>query len=102
VLAAALLGVTQASAGAPEWLRAAAHVPLPAYPPETEAVILVDEQVTTVKDSGEIETGYRRAYKILRPEGRVYGSVVVFFNDPVLFTTRPVLSGEDASPRFVD
>jgi hypothetical protein len=57
-------------AGTPDWLRAAAAMPLPAYPPETQAVMLLDEQVTTVRDDGEIRTTYRRAWKILRPDGR--------------------------------
>jgi hypothetical protein len=55
---------------APEWMRAAAHQTLPEYSKDTVAVVLLDEQQTTVKDNGEIETKYRRAYKILRPEGR--------------------------------
>lgn len=55
-----------------------ARQPLPTYPPETVAVVLLDESVITVKDSGEIETLARRAYKILRPEAREqYGTVEV-------------------------
>ena len=45
---------------APDWMREAARQTLPAYPPETVAVVLLDECVTTVKDKGEIETLYRR------------------------------------------
>lgn len=57
---------------APEWLRAAAQEKLPEYPKQEEAVaiVLLDEQQTTVKDKGEIEIRIRRAYKILRPEAR--------------------------------
>jgi len=67
---------------APEWMRAAAHQTLPEYSKDTVAVVLLDEQQTTVKDNGEIETKYRRAYKILRPEGRdQYGGVVVSFSN---------------------
>ncbi len=41
-------------------------------------MVLLDECVTTVKDKGEIETLYRRAYKILRPEAREeYGKVII-------------------------
>ncbi|HTD22225.1 MAG TPA: DUF3857 domain-containing protein [Terriglobales bacterium] len=66
---------------APDWMHEAARQTLPAYPPETVAVILLDERNTTVKDNGEIETLYRRAYKILRPEARdEYGTVVVNFD----------------------
>src|SRR5271154_2951418 len=67
---------------APEWMRAAAHDTLPEYPKDAVAVVLLDEQQTTVKDNGEIETRYRRAYKILRPEARdQYGAVVVDFSN---------------------
>jgi hypothetical protein len=85
--AAALLGLAPAArAGVPDWLKAVAHDQLPAYPKETVAAVLYDEQVTTVKDSGEIETLYRRAYKILRPEGRSYGLVVVPFSNDTRLT----------------
>ncbi len=67
-------------AGAPEWLRALAREPLGAYPSETEAVQLLDEQITTVRENGEIRTLYRRAYKILRPQGRHWGTAVVHFD----------------------
>jgi transglutaminase-like putative cysteine protease len=67
---------------APDWMHEAARQTLPAYPPETVAVVLLDECITTVKDKGEIETLYRRAYKILRPEARdTYGSVSVDFDN---------------------
>lgn len=69
-----------ARAGAPDWLRAAAQQQLPEYPKNTEGVILYDEQITTVKNDNEIETLHRRAYKILRPEGREYGFVVIHFD----------------------
>jgi Domain of Unknown Function with PDB structure (DUF3857)/Transglutaminase-like superfamily len=71
--------VPAARAGAPDWLRAIAAQPLGAYAKDTVAVILLDEQVTTVKENGDTETIHRRAYKILRPEGREYGDVVVSF-----------------------
>src|ERR1700734_1959914 len=65
---------------APDWLRAAAQDKLPNYPADTVAVILLDEQQTIVKDNGEIETRYRRAYKLLRPEARKeYGGGAVHF-----------------------
>jgi transglutaminase-like putative cysteine protease len=67
---------------APEWLRTAAQDNLPKYPEDTVAVTLLSEQQTTVKDNGDIETRYRRAYKLLRPEAREqFGSVVVRFDN---------------------
>jgi len=81
LLALVLLALPGAARGdSPEWMRAAARTTLPTYAPETKAVMLLDEQITTVKDNGEIRTTYRRAYKILRPEGRYLARVVVPFD----------------------
>ena len=67
---------------APDWLRAAAQDNLPKYPEDTVAVTLLSEQQTIVKDNGDIETRYRRAYKFLRPEARdQYGSIAVRFDN---------------------
>ncbi len=74
------LGAGSALANTPEWLRAAAGATLPKYPDDTKAVMLFSEQVTTVGDNGEIQTLRRGAYKILRPQGREYGTVVVHFD----------------------
>jgi len=81
-----LVGTLPLRAGAPDWLRAAARMQLPDYPDDPDAVVLLNEQITTVKDNGEIKTRYRRAYKILRPEGRPYGTVVVFFDNETRLT----------------
>ena len=75
-----------ANAGVPEWLRAAARTSLPDYPEDTAAVMLLNEQTTTVTKAGEIKTRYRRAYKILRAEGRGYGTVVVDFDQETRLT----------------
>lgn len=67
---------------APDWLRALAQEKLPVYAGNPVAVALLDEEQTTVKDNGDIETLYRRAYKILRPEGTSdYGTLVIPFDD---------------------
>ena len=67
---------------APDWLRAAAQDNLPKYPEDTVAVTLLSEQQTIVKDNGDIETRYRRAYKFLRPEAREqYGTFAVRFDN---------------------
>jgi transglutaminase-like putative cysteine protease len=82
LLLAALLGwPSNLLAAVPDWLRDAARTELGKYPDDTNAVVLLDEQVTTVSDSGEIRTLYRRAYKILRPEGRKHGTVTVYFDN---------------------
>lgn len=86
LLAALVAPALAARAGSPDWLQAAARQSLPAYPSDTNAVMLLDEQVTTVSDTGEIKTRYRRAYKILRPEGRKFGTVSVYFDSETRLT----------------
>lgn len=87
VLVLAVLGAAPAaSARAPEWLRAAARTPLPAYPATTPAVLLYDERITTVAENGEVKTVYRRAYKILRPQGRELGLVSVPYDTETKLT----------------
>jgi hypothetical protein len=75
-----LLAPVPASAETPAWLRSAARETYPNVPPETEAVILYDEQEITVQSNGEVDTIYRRAYLILRPGGKGYGQLVIPFN----------------------
>ncbi len=68
----------RAIAGTPDWFREAARMPTPTYSEETRAVVLLSEQTTTVKDSGEINTVYRRVVKVLRPQGRDQALIAVF------------------------
>jgi len=75
-----------AAAGTPDWLRGLVGQSVPTYTDKTRAVILLDEQVTSVDHDGEIKTLYRRAYKILRPEGRKYGRLVVYFDQETRLT----------------
>lgn len=86
LVAVLLVGSLPAGAGTPDWLRAAARTSLPDYPEETEAVMLLNEQITTVSSRGEIKTRYRIAYKILRPEGSRYGLVRVYFDNETRLT----------------
>ena len=73
---------SHASDNVPDWLRAAAAESLPAYPKDAVAVALLDDTQTVVKDSGEIETTHRVAYKLLRPEAREdYGHALVEFDN---------------------
>ncbi len=69
-----------ANAGVPDWLRSAAQQPPKTYADDANAVILLDDQETTVKDSGEIVTHERIAYRILRPEGKSYAAHPVYFD----------------------
>jgi len=59
-----------ASAGVPDWLRSAAQQSARTYADDVNAVVLLHETETTVKDSGETVTRERRVIKVLRPEGR--------------------------------
>src|ERR1700739_322749 len=71
---------TAANAGTPDWLRSAAQQPPKTYADDANAVVLLDDQETTVKDSGEIVTHERIAYRILRPEGKSYAAHSVYFD----------------------
>jgi len=74
-------------ASVPDWLRAVAHDPLPAYKADTDGVVLLHEEVTTVDNNGEIHTIYREAYKILRPNARESLSrVMVWFDNETKLT----------------
>lgn len=67
---------------APQWMHAVVNAPLPSHDEKTNAVLLYSERNVTVQSSDKIKTVVRRAYKILRPDGRDYGIVVVPFNSP--------------------
>lgn len=54
----------------PDWVMQAAHAPLPTYPATTRAVVLLDEEVLTVQPDGTATKHVRRAFKIVRPQGR--------------------------------
>ena len=82
----AVLAAQPAWGRVPDWLQRAARTALPEYAEDTEAVMLLDEQITTVNYGGRIKTRYRRAYKILRPEGRSWGTVRVYFDNETRLT----------------
>jgi hypothetical protein len=69
-----------ASAGVPDWLRSLAQQPAKTYADDANAVVLLDDQDTIVKDNGEIVTHERIAYRILRPEGKSYAGHPVYFD----------------------
>jgi hypothetical protein len=60
---------------APAWMHAAAVAPLPAHDEKTDAVTIYSEDVTIILSVEKIKTIERRAYKILRPDGKRYGIV---------------------------
>ena len=75
---AALVPIVKAEA--PAWMHTAATAPLPAHDEKTDAVLLYAEDVTAVQPNGKIKTFRRRAYKILRPDGKKFGYVVGYFD----------------------
>ena len=81
VLAVFLLHALQALAGdAPPWMQAQVNSPLPSYDEKTSAVLLYSETNLIVLSADKIKTHVREAYKILRPEGRHFGTVFVYLN----------------------
>jgi hypothetical protein len=70
-----------ATAGVPDWLRSAAQQSTKTYADDVNAVILLSETETTVKDSGEIITRERRVIKVLRPDGRAVAYKGVPFDE---------------------
>jgi len=82
----AFAGVT-ALAGTPDWLRDAARAPLPNYPGDTDAVVLLTERVVTVSSNGEVRSTYRKVIRILRPGGRENGTLSVYFDSQTEVTS---------------
>jgi hypothetical protein len=64
----------------PDWVRTAAQQKLPDYPPETNAVVLLDDTTYTVAPDGSATEHHRHIVKILRPQGREEGIVAVPFD----------------------
>lgn len=89
IIAATLLGLSLlglspfAIAGdAPQWMHAVVNTPLPPHDEKTNAVLLYSEKSVNVQSADKIKITERRAYKILRPDGRQYGLAIVPFNSP--------------------
>jgi len=78
---AILLCVPPALAGdAPQWMHEQVNASLPNYDQKTDVVLLYSETTVSVLSADKIKTHVREAYKILRPDGRRYGTVYVDFN----------------------
>ena len=65
----------------PDWVHTAAAQKIPAYPPETNAVVLLDDTTYAVAPDGTAIEHVRRVTKILRPQGRDEGLVYVPFDN---------------------
>lgn len=76
-------GAPLARAGdAPQWMHAAAAAPLPAHDEKTDAVLMYEDITVNVVSADKVKTHVREVYKILRPEGRAYGTAAVDFDTP--------------------
>lgn len=74
---AGLAGAALARVNVPDWVRAAASVDPGRLPPETKAVVLLDQTDYTVTGPGDYIEHSRWIAKILRPEGRSEGDLLV-------------------------
>jgi Domain of Unknown Function with PDB structure (DUF3857)/Transglutaminase-like superfamily len=83
VITAVIAGAPKAGAGdAPTWMHALVNSPIPVHDEKTDAVMLYAEESVNVISAEKIKTTVRRAYKILRPNGREYGLVFASFRSP--------------------
>ena len=60
---------------APQWMHALVNVPLPEHDEKTDAVLLLADDTFIVQGNGKMKRIERRVYKILRPDGRGYGTI---------------------------
>lgn len=72
--------VNRARADAPAWMHNLVNAPIPAHDEKTDAVVLYSEETLNVQSPDKIKRTVRKAYKILRPNGRDHGTVLVSFN----------------------
>lgn len=60
---------------APQWMHALVNVPLPDHDEKTDVVLLLADDTFIVQGNGKMKRIERRVYKILRPDGRGYGTI---------------------------
>lgn len=70
-------GFASSRVNVPDWVRAAASVDPGKLPPETKAVVLLDQTDYTVTGPGDYIEHSRWIVKILRPDGRSEGDLLV-------------------------
>jgi len=70
----------------PAWMKSLANAPVPAHDDKTDAVLLYSEDLLSVQASGKIKSLERRAYKILRPSGKGYGTIRANFDSETKIT----------------
>lgn len=70
----------KAAADVPGWMRAAASVPMPPHDEKTDAILLFEEDVTSVQSDGKVKSIERKVYRVLRPGGREYAYAHTYFD----------------------
>jgi len=78
ILAMILLCAPYSRGVTPDWVQQISKQTLPVYAPETNAVVLLNEVSVAVSGPNDYVEHYRRAIKILRPEGREEADVAVY------------------------
>jgi hypothetical protein len=68
------------AADAPSWMHALVNAPTRTYDEKTDAVLMYSQTTVTVVSTDKLKKQVREVYKILRPSGREYGTVVVYSN----------------------
>lgn len=68
---------------APQWVMAALKTPKADYDNSVPYIVLLDEHVTTVRDSGRSETRWRSVIRILTQEGRVAARREVYYDSQI-------------------
>jgi hypothetical protein len=86
-LAALLFAPRLRASDAPAWMHTAAAAPTPAHDEKTSAVVLYAEDILTVQSNGKLKRTTRRVYRILRPNGRDFGTVVASFDNETRITS---------------
>src|SRR5262249_10992724 len=77
----AIAAAPKAAAGdAPGWMHALGNVPLPVHDDKTDGILLYSERILAVQSPDKIKLTVREAYKILRPDGRHLGIIIVHLN----------------------
>lgn len=74
------LAVPVRAGDAPQWMHVLVNAPLPEHDEKTNAVLLLAEDTFIVQGNGRMKRIERRVYKILRPDGRRYGTVYAHFD----------------------
>jgi len=70
------VAITVRASDPPAWMNVLTSVALPEHDEKTDAILLYSEQIVTVQPNGKIKRLTREAYRILRPGGTHYGTVV--------------------------